>query len=174
MAIDPREVVSEISRRVHDAATDPPPVLRRSPEPPPRLDPMQSSDAVTGVHQQWAQIHTANPTGGPAAPPATALSPGGVRAKVRARVVTAASEVARTAQQEDRALIGNLIRAVDALARRTDELATRTSDLEALVQEVVHVVSEDLVRLRATLGAVRHDATAGGGDAAAGARRLDA
>ncbi len=72
----------------------------------------------------------------------------GVRAKVRAKVATAAAGV----QQADRAVTGDLIRAVDLLAHRIDEITARVVDLEALVQEVVDTVSEDLARVQVALG----------------------
>ncbi len=73
---------------------------------------------------------------------------GGVRAKVRARVVAAA----RADAAADRALIGNLIRAVDAIAARVDDVTARVGNLELLVQEVLDRVSEDMVRVQAALG----------------------
>jgi hypothetical protein len=149
LALDPREIVSDISERAHRLGVDPvddseaPAVLRRPVGSGLPLPPMRESPAVADVHKTWARVHAAD------AQPATNGS--GLRGAVRARIGTAAAEVTGPAQRDDRALIGTLIRAVDALAQRCDELAGRVADLEGLVEEVVNVLGEDLVRLRAVL-----------------------
>jgi hypothetical protein len=51
--------------------------------------------------------------------------------------------------RNDRDLIGELIRAVDALAARCDELADRMITLESALAELVEVFGADLTRLRA-------------------------
>jgi hypothetical protein len=126
---------------------------------------MRQSEELARLHRRWAQLNgapapstgvgaaalpaasrPATPVGGPAGP---VRMPGGVRAKVRARVATAAAGV----QQADRAIAGDLVRAVDALAERIDEAFGRIAELEALVQDVVDVMSEDLSRLRVALAA---------------------
>lgn len=141
----------------------PPRLLGRPAAPTPLPPSLGQSEAIAQLHRRWAQLHGAPapaPAPAPAAPspppdaeraeraaPAAPRIPG-VRAKVRARVATAAAGV----QQADRAMTGDLVRAVDALAQRIDEIAARVGELEALVQEVVDTVSEDLVRLRVALG----------------------
>lgn len=155
----------------------PPRLLSRPAEPPPPPPPLAGSEQVGQLHRRWAQLHGAPAGGeslapqgsepGPAGGAAPPRIPGGVRAKVRAKVATAAAGV----QQADRAMTGDLIQAVDTLARRIDEITTRVTDLEALVQDVVETLSEDLVRLQLAL------ATHGGGEAgtstAAGATAAD-
>jgi hypothetical protein len=59
------------------------------------------------------------------------------------------------AQRRDRALVGSVIQAVDAVARRCDELADRVVELEAVVSEVVDVLGAELTRLRAMLVAAQ-------------------
>lgn len=137
----------------------PPRLLARPAAPAPLPPSLGQSEAIAQLHRRWAQLHGA-PVVAPAAPAAPSPPPDaeraapaapripGVRAKVRARVATAAAGV----QQADRAMTGDLVRAVDALAQRIDEIAGRVGELEALVQEVVDTVSEDLVRLRVALG----------------------
>ena len=136
----------------------PPRLLTRPAAPPPVPPPLAQSEPIAQLHRRWSQLHGAPgsaalpapavPDPGRGAAPAAPRIPGGVRAKVRARVATAAAGV----QQADRAMTGDLVRAVDAIAHRLDELSTRVSDLEALLQEVVDTVSEDLVRLQVALG----------------------
>lgn len=150
VTIDPQEVVAAVSAGAHRRPGDAPALLSRSPEPRPPLPGVQSAPEMAAVHREWARVHADDP--GHGAAPVAGYGPSAVRAKVRAKVVTVAGETARSAQQDDRALIGDLIRAVDAVARRVDELGDRLGDLEALVQEVVAVTSEDLVQVLAALG----------------------
>ncbi|MGH9100061.1 MAG: hypothetical protein ACRDV8_07515, partial [Acidimicrobiales bacterium] len=112
------------------------------------------------LHRDWAQLASAgqgNSLGGGAGDGGAGgadwggVGPGGgggVRAKVRARVVAAA----RADAAADRALIGELIRAVDAIAVRADEITARVGNLELVVQEVLDRVSEDMSRLQAAIG----------------------
>lgn len=143
---------------------DPPRLLSRPAEPRPLPSPVRQSPEVATIHVHWAEMHgTLPPDHAARAPQATADTPGRVRSKVRARMVTAATEVTRRAQQSDHALLGELIRAVDAVAGRVDDLGVRLGELEALVQEFVDVVSEDLVSLRVTgEGAADGERSAGG------------
>jgi hypothetical protein len=114
--------------------------------------PIRDAEEVTSLHLGWARL-----TAGQGAPAdAGASDVGGVggvasvRAKVRARVAAAA----RPEAAADRALIGDLIRAVDAVAARVDEVAARVGNVELLLQEVLDRLSEDLVRVQASLGAL--------------------
>lgn len=136
------------------------------PGPPPRLferpaaagalpEPLASSEALAVLRRRWAQLR-----GAPVREPADAMSQparavSGVRAKVRAKVVNAAAGV----QAAERAMTGDLVHALDAVARRVDELGARVADLERLVEDVVDTVSEDLVRVHEVLdGAASHAA----------------
>lgn len=155
MALDPEEVVEEVAEDARRRALpEGPALLDRSAEPPPVLAPVRASEEVQALHGHWAQVHAAEQAGEGADGPAPAS---GVRAKVRARVATAAAELGGSRQQDDRALIGDLIRAVDALAARADELAGRLATLERVVPELVGTLGEDLVRLRAALEAAAPD-----------------
>ncbi len=116
------------------------------------------------LHLHWSRLTHHGRTFEDEAPGPGTRTPAGVRAKVRARVATAAADAARTAQQRDRELIGDLIRAVDLVARRLDDVATRVADMEALVQDVVETVSEDLTHLRVALASrAGHDHEGGPG-----------
>lgn len=134
-----------------------PRLLSRSAEPLPLPPPVHDSEEVVSLHVKWAQLvgggsgtllHAGAAASGAASGGAAPAS--GVRAKVRARVVAAAG----TQAAADRALIGDLIRAVDTLATRVDVVAERVGNLELLLQEVVDKVSEDLVRVQVSLGAL--------------------
>ena len=49
----------------------------------------------------------------------------------------------------ERALLGDVIRAVDAVAARCDELAGRLTELQQVVEEAVVVFGQDLAAARA-------------------------
>lgn len=133
-----------------DALPGPPPALFDRPVAArPWPEPLAGSEVVAALHRRWAQLR-----GQPERDPADAQAAravGGVRAKVRARVVNAAAGV----QAAERAMTGDLVRALDAVAQRIDELAGRVADLEHVVQEVVDTVSEDLVRIHEAAADVR-------------------
>ena len=142
----------------------PPRLLARPAAPPTPLPPVHGSEEVAVLHLHWSQLTQHGRTFEDEAPGPGTRTPAGVRAKVRARVATAATDAARTAQQRDRELIGDLIRAVDLVARRLDDVASRVAHMEALVQDVVETVSEDLTRLRVALAAqAGHDREGGTG-----------
>lgn len=142
---------AEPAQAAHSAA---PRLLTHRADPLPPPPPLHDAEVVATLHLKWAQLAGAAqgtaPPGAGEAGDATggAAGGGGVRAKVRARVVAAA----RADAAPDRALIGDLIRAVDAVAARVDEITARVGNLELLVQEVLDRLSEDLVRVHASLG----------------------
>lgn len=152
MALDPREIVSDVSRRSHDLReADAPPLLRHPPGAGAALPSVQHGDELAAVHRAWADAHEARRETPGAQGSAT--SGGGldaVKSKVKARISSAAA-AAMPDHDADRRVVGDLIRAVDALARRVDELGGRLVALEELVEEVVVVASEDLTRVRAAL-----------------------
>ena len=165
MALDPRSIVSDVSDGAHDLGSmDAPKVLTRAVRVSPPLPPVREDPDVAALHEGWARLHGASDPGDAAEP--------GVRGRIRRRVRATAAEAAAPGQQENRALIGALIRSTEALATRCDEIAGRLADLEAVLEEVVTVVSEDLVHIRAALaGGAGHgperragqDPAAGGG-----------
>ncbi len=134
VALEPRVLVDDVTSRSHDPASlDAPQPLSRPTDPPAPFAPLREDDDVSGVHAAWARVHEAEGR----------EPPRGLAARVGA--------ASASAQRDDRGLIGDLIRANDAVARRCDELAGRVADLEALVAEIVTVVSEDLTHVRALL-----------------------
>lgn len=145
VAVDPGSVVNEVAARSHQApGDDPPRLLRNPPGVGAPLPSVHQGPELAAVHQNWAGAH------------AVAAGRGGIeaaRARVQSKLSTVAAAAVLPAQQADRALIGDLIRAVDALARRVDEIGNRVLALEALVEEVVVVTGEDLARIRAAVAA---------------------
>ena len=153
MALDPRHVVTKVAaeaRQPRGPRHQPPVLLQHPPAAHPPLSSIQQGEEVSRIHREWARV-SAGPSPATTAEAPGPVQTGGVRAKVRARVATAAAEAAMPAQQEDRALIGDLIRATDALARRLDDVTARVVSLEALVEEVVTVLGSELTHIRAAL-----------------------
>jgi hypothetical protein len=133
----------------------PPGLLSRRAAPPPLPPPVQESGEVASLHAKFARLVSGAQAEAPDAAAGGGIGSaagggGGVRAKVRARVAA----VARADAGADREFMGDLVRALAALASRVDEVAARLGDLEMLVQEVVDQVSEDLVRVELALGAL--------------------
>jgi hypothetical protein len=112
-----------------EALGEPPALLPRPTDPRPAPEPLRTAPELVELHQSWAG---AEPAGG----------------------------LGRTAraQAADRALIGSLIRATEAVAVRCDELAARLAELSEVVDEVAGALSADLARLLAE----REDGPAGG------------
>ncbi len=92
------------------------------------------------MHDGWARLHTSTD--------AANSAPNGLRS----RMDTIAIAVTKRIHHDDRALIGTVIQAVDAVARRCDELANRLAELEQQLGDVVDVLGADLTRVRAVLG----------------------
>jgi hypothetical protein len=131
MALDPRDTVNDAPALLSR------PVPSQSPLPPLRDEP-----GVAAMHEAWARAHDADHSSGTGE---------GLRGSLRTRAESAMSAVAGPTQRRDRAVVGSVIQAVDAVARRCDELAGRVAELEAVVGEVVDVLGADLVRVRAEL-----------------------
>ncbi len=152
-----------------------PRLLAHRAQPPPLPPPLREADDIASLHVKFARLvsgatgEAPSVVGGSGAgrgePEPWRAEPGrgegghahggsggggGVRAKVRARVAA----VARADAGADREFMGNLVRAVAALADRVDEITKRLGDLELLVEDVVDRLSEDLVRVQAALGAL--------------------
>jgi hypothetical protein len=150
LAVDPRAIVSDVGDRSHQSnPVEAPSLLRHAVGTPTPLPSIRDDPRVLEMHDEWASAHDQP-------------APVGSHGRVRRRVAAVVREEAGPAQAEDRALIGSVIRATDAVAARCDELASRLAELESLVEEVVTVLSEDLVRLRAAVVGAR-DLGPGGG-----------
>ncbi len=148
--------MSDVGDRAHDLGPlDAPRTLPRAVGGTEPLPSVREDPDIIGVHREWARLHDAHVRPAPVR--------GGMGEKIRRRVAATAADAVAPAQQENRALIGALIRATEALAVRCDELAGRVADLEGVLEEVVNVVSEDLVQIRATLGGARTGQAVPGG-----------
>ena len=100
------------------------------------------------MHRHWAGLgDRTGPTA--AARGKGSARPADIRNLVRSRLSSTVADAARAAGEPDRALIGDIIRALDVLAARLDDTTDRLMALELLVREVVDIASEELTRLRA-------------------------
>ncbi len=123
-------------------------MLSRTTDAPDALEPIRASDLVGRLHTAW-QRAAGRDTGPPDAPS------GRLRAKSRAGIE-------RIRGRADHELIGDLIRAVDAIAARCDEIcAGRLSHQEIVTSEVAQALGQEVTRLRAAVGhlADRNDPT---------------
>jgi hypothetical protein len=121
----------------------PPSMFRRPTDAPDALLPIRGSEPLSIVHTKWARMHT------PAEDPAAR---GWQRILRRSRGVAA-----RVIGRGDHELLGDLIRAVDAVATRCDELTVRVETLTTNVDDIARTYGEDLTQIRADLEQLRKD-----------------
>jgi hypothetical protein len=116
-------------------------MFRRPTDVPDALLPIRGSELLSTVHTKWARGHT------PAEVPA---GRGWQRILRRSRGVGA-----RVMGRGDHELLGDLIRAVDAVAARCDDLAVRVETLTTNVDDIARTYGEDLTLARAALERLR-------------------
>ena len=115
---------------------EPPTMFRRPSDPLEPPLPLGSSDTITTLHDEWGRLH--------AAPASTVTMRQRMARKVRA-------QTARMGLGTDRKMLGDLIRAIDALASRCDELSDRVNSLELTVDDMARILGEEVTRLRAAV-----------------------
>ncbi|MBV8463948.1 MAG: hypothetical protein JO368_11670 [Acidimicrobiales bacterium] len=108
---------------------------------PETLPPLRGSELLSAVHTRWADLH--------AGAEATAYS---VWSRLARRARRVGSQVTG---RGERALLGDLIRAVDAVAARCDELAARVEALGTNVDDLARTYGEDITQARADLERLR-------------------
>jgi hypothetical protein len=101
------------------------------------LPPIREADDVVKMHRAWIRISEAPPSPGQS----TALWPRLIR--LLRRVTN------RGPGAIDREMIGDLIRAIDAVAARCDVIADRLDHQNIVVNDAVTIFGEELTRLRA-------------------------
>jgi hypothetical protein len=111
-------------------------MFRRPSDPPEPPLPLGTSDTITTLHAEWGRVHAASTS-------AVTMRQRMAR-KVRA-------QTARMGLGTDRKMLGDLIRAIDAVATRCDELSDRVSSLEVLVDDMARILGEEVTRLRAAV-----------------------
>jgi hypothetical protein len=111
-----------------------PEMFRRPSDPPEPLPQIRASNPIGTLHTEWARMHSSPPE---------QTSPG---RRLSKKVRLAAS---RMTNRADHRLLGDLVRAVDAVAERCDELSERAANLEVIVDDLARILGEEVTHLRA-------------------------
>lgn len=133
----------------------PPRMFTRPSESGPALEPIRSGTHVTNLHANWARVARLGVD-------ASTSWSGRLRAKTL-------SGIDRIRGRTDHELIGELIRAVDAVAARCDEMAARLAQQEAVTSEMAEAFGQELTRLTAAVNHVTGAAAQGIDQPVAGA-----
>ena len=149
MAHEPRELMQEVRAR-RSRIPDAPSMLQLPVGGRAAIEPVRSHPLLQTMHEDWIRVHQDSP--------AARSTRQGWRSAVDRHVAEVARQSLGTDVESNRLLIGDVIRAADALAEHCDDLGRRLMDLEALVEDVVRVVSEDVTRLTAMLIGATEDA----------------
>jgi hypothetical protein len=81
-----------------------------------------------------------------------------VAGRLRNEVRSVASRITNRA---DHRLLGDLVRAVDAVAERCDALSERTANLEIIVDDLARILGEEVTQLRAAIESRAAEGSAG-------------
>lgn len=114
-------------------------MFRRPSDPSDPLPPLRGSDLIVTLHTEWARMH-AEPTEG------EALGP---RLRNRTRSVTS-----RIVGGADHRFLGDLVRAVDAIATRCDELSQRVANMEVVADDLARALGQEITQLRAAVESI--------------------
>jgi hypothetical protein len=118
---------------------NPPRMFRLPTDPPEHLQSLRAGDQITRLHTEWARRRAASP------------KTDSVGTRVRSRVKVFAAQVTGA---DDRRFLGDLVRAVDAVAIRCDELSERVSNLATTLDDLARSLSEEVTQLRATVDSI--------------------
>jgi hypothetical protein len=124
----------------------PPSMFSRPTDAPEPLPPIRSGAYVSALHSEWARRHGQWADSGPT---------------WRRMARRARSRLQRSLGGADTQLLGDLVRAVDALAARCDEMTARLSNQEAVVAELAQTLGREVTRLRATVDLLTTRSTRG-------------
>jgi hypothetical protein len=114
----------------------PPAMFRRPSDPPEPLPPLRASENIVKLHTEWARLHAA-----PTEDEALATRLGTKARSIASRVIAGA----------DHQLLGDVVRAIDAIAARCDELAERVANLELTADDLARTLGEEVTQLRAAV-----------------------
>lgn len=136
-----REPLRELTDEAPATSADSPPAMFLRPaDVPEPLTPLRSGPDVAQLHRAWSALSLTGPQ-----------QPASIWRRLLRRARTYLN---RGLGNPDRALMADLIRAVDAVAARCDELTDRLSNQHVVVADVATIFGEDLTRLRAELARV--------------------
>jgi len=111
-------------------------MFRRPSDPSPPLEPLRGGNEIAELHRAWARMHP--PSRGPET----------LWRRLRGKWRSLSS---RITNGDDRRLLGDLVRAVDAAAARCDTLSERVANLEVTVDDLARILGEEVTRLRAAV-----------------------
>jgi hypothetical protein len=111
---------------------EPPRMFRAPTDPPEPLPPLRADEPMVRLHLEWARMHETSVS--------TTL-----RSRLRAR--TRAVKLRLSGALSDR-YMGDVVRAVDAVAQRCDELSERITRLSTITDDLASSVSEEVTELR--------------------------
>jgi hypothetical protein len=115
---------------------EPPVMFRRPSDSPEPLPSLRANEHIVKLHTEWARLH------------ATPDAPQAPSARLRAKARTVVSRLLGTA---DHQLLGDVVRAVDAIAVRCDELSERVGNLELTSDDLARSLGQEITRLRASV-----------------------
>jgi len=118
---------------------EPPRMFRMPTDPPEPLPPLSADESMVRLHREWARNHE---------PSRSAHF--GSRLRGRARAVRLRLSPTIT----DR-YMGDVVRAVDAIARRCDELSERLTRLSVVTDDLARSASEEVTELRTIIEQLR-------------------
>ena len=111
---------------------EPPRMFRAPTDPPEPLPPLRTDEPMTRLHLEWARMHE---------PSVSTTLPSRLRARARALKLRLGGALG------DR-YMGDVVRAVDAVAQRCDELSERVTRLSTITDDVASSLSEEVSELR--------------------------
>jgi hypothetical protein len=115
---------------------EPPAMFRRPSDPAEPLPSLRSNQYIVKLHTEWARLH--------ATPGETPTPSARLRGKAR-------SAVSRLVGTADHQLLGDVVRAVDAIAGRCDELSDRVANLELTADDLARTLGQEITQLRAAV-----------------------
>jgi hypothetical protein len=124
---------------------EPPRMFRTPTDPPGPLPPLRADEPMIRLHTEWARLHE---------PSISTPSRSRLRARTRALRLRLSGPV------NDR-YMGDVVRAIDAIAVRCDELSERVTQLSTIADDLASSVSEEVTELRTIVGQLsRHNLSA--------------
>jgi hypothetical protein len=118
---------------------EPPRMFRAPTDPPEPLPPLRADEPMVRLHLEWARMHE----------PSASKT---VRSRLQAR--TRAVRLRFSGTLGDR-YMGDVVRAVDAVAQRCDELSERIARLSTITDDLASSVSEEVTELRTVVEHLR-------------------
>ena len=111
---------------------EPPRMFQAPTDPVEPLPPLRANEAMVRLHAEWARMHEASIS-----------SSARPRWRTLIRAVRLRLKIAANGRY-----IGDVVRAVDAVALRCDELSERIAQLSSITDDLARAVSQEVTELR--------------------------